>query len=73
VRVQIAVKIYGDDTDTLRGLAEQMRTGLSAVPGLVDLTVEKQVLIPQIVVRIDQRRWPRPGCHRAKRCASCRR
>jgi Cu/Ag efflux pump CusA len=25
VRAQIAVKIFGDDTDTLRGLAEQMR------------------------------------------------
>lgn len=56
VRAQIALKIYGDDTDTLRGLAEQMRTRLATVPGLVDLTVEKQVLIPQITVRIDHRR-----------------
>jgi Cu/Ag efflux pump CusA len=61
VRVQVAVKIYGDGTETLRGLAEQMRTGLSAVPGLVDLTVEKQVLIPQIVVRIDQRQVAQAG------------
>ncbi len=61
VRAQIAVKIFGDDTDTLRGLAEQMRTGLSQVPGLVDLTVEKQVLIPQIVVRIDQRKVAQAG------------
>jgi CzcA family heavy metal efflux pump len=61
VRAQIAVKIYGDDTDTLRGLAEQMRAGLSTVPGLVDLTVEKQVLIPQIVVRIDQRKVAQAG------------
>ena len=61
VRAQIAVKIYGDDTDTLRGLAEQMRAGLSAVPGLVDLTIEKQVLIPQIVVRIDQRKVAQAG------------
>ncbi|MGB4344375.1 MAG: efflux RND transporter permease subunit, partial [Moraxellaceae bacterium] len=56
VRAQIALKIYGDDTDTLRGLAEQMRTRLATVPGLVDLTVEKQVLIPQITVRIDHRK-----------------
>jgi Cu/Ag efflux pump CusA len=61
VRAQIAVKIFGDDTDTLRGLAEQMRAGLSQVPGLVDLTVEKQVLIPQIVVRIDQRKVAQAG------------
>ena len=61
VRAQIAVKIYGDDIDTLRGLAEQMRVGLSGTPGLVDLTVEKQVLIPQITVRLDQRRAAQAG------------
>jgi len=61
VRAQIAVKIYGDDTDTLRGLAEQMRAGLAVVPGLVDLTVEKQVLIPQIAVRLDQRKLAQTG------------
>lgn len=61
VRAQIAVKIYGDDTDTLRGLAEQLRQGLSTVPGLVDLTVEKQVLIPQITVRLDHGRAAQAG------------
>ena len=61
VRAQIALKIYGDDTDTLRGLAEQMRQNLSGIPGLVDLTVEKQVLIPQVVVRLDQQRLAQTG------------
>ncbi len=61
VRAQIALKIYGDDTDTLRGLAEQMRARLSTIPGLVDLTVEKQVLIPQITVRLDQRKLAQTG------------
>ncbi len=61
VRAQIAVKIFGDDTDTLRGLAENMRAQLAGVPGLVDLTVEKQVLIPQITVRLDHRRAAQMG------------
>jgi CzcA family heavy metal efflux pump len=61
VRAQIALKVYGDDTDTLRGLAEQFRSRLSSVPGLVDLTVEKQVLIPQITVRLDHRRAAQAG------------
>lgn len=61
VRAQIAVKIYGDDTDTLRGLAEQMRQNLSRVKGLVDLTVEKQVLIPQVTVRLDPQRLAQTG------------
>jgi Cu/Ag efflux pump CusA len=61
VRAQIAVKIFGDDTDALRGLAEQMRSQLATVPGLVDLSVEKQVLIPQIAVRLDQRKVAQAG------------
>jgi Cu/Ag efflux pump CusA len=61
VRAQVAVKVFGDDTDTLRGLAEQLRQGLSTVPGLVDLTVEKQVLIPQITVRVDHRKAAQAG------------
>jgi HME family heavy-metal exporter len=61
VRAQIAVKIFGDDTDTLRGLAEQMRAQMASVPGLVDLTVEKQVLIPQITVRLDHRKAAQMG------------
>ena len=53
VRAQIAIKIFGDDTDTLRGLAETLRKQVSDIPGLVDLSTEKQVLISQIMVRID--------------------
>jgi CzcA family heavy metal efflux pump len=61
VRAQIALKIYGDDIDTLRGLAERMRVELARVQGLVDLTVEKQVLIPQITVRLDHRKAAQAG------------
>lgn len=53
VRAQVAIKVFGDDADTLRGLAENLRQQLSQVQGLVDLSVEKQVLIPQIIVRLD--------------------
>lgn len=53
VRAEIALKIYGDDLDTLRGLAETMRGELASIPGLVDLQIEKQVLIPQLEIRVD--------------------
>ena len=53
VRAQIAIKIYGDDLDTLRGQAEALRQRLSVLPGIVDLEVEKQVLTPQIKVQVD--------------------
>jgi HME family heavy-metal exporter len=61
VRAQVALKIYGDDVDTLRGLAEDLRTRLQAVPGLVDLSVERQVLIPQVKVRVDYRKAAQHG------------
>jgi HME family heavy-metal exporter len=61
VRAQLALKIFGDDTDALRSIAEQLRASLAAIPGLVDLTVEKQVLIPQITVRLDHRRAAQAG------------
>jgi len=61
VRAQIALKVYGDDVDALRGLGEQLRGRLAHVPGLVDLTVEKQVLVPQIAVRLDHRKAAQAG------------
>ncbi|OWW20722.1 efflux RND transporter permease subunit [Noviherbaspirillum denitrificans] len=61
VRAQIAIKIFGDDLDTLRGLAEGLRGKLSDVPGLVDLSVERQVLIPQVKVRVDYRKAAQYG------------
>jgi HME family heavy-metal exporter len=53
VRAQIALKIFGDDTDTLRSLATDLQTRLAGIPGLVDLQLEKQVRIPQLQVRVD--------------------
>ena len=53
VRSQIAIKIFGDDLDTLRGQADVLRGRLAAIPGIADLEIEKQVLAPQIKVRLD--------------------
>ncbi|NBA23577.1 CusA/CzcA family heavy metal efflux RND transporter [Aeromonas caviae] len=53
VRAQIALKVYGDDLDTLRGQAALLKDQLSEIPGLTDLQVEKQVLIPQLKIRLD--------------------
>jgi len=53
VRSQIAIKIFGEDLDTLRGQADVLRARLATIPGVADLEIEKQVLAPQIKVRID--------------------
>ncbi|MBI1383984.1 MAG: CusA/CzcA family heavy metal efflux RND transporter [Rhizobiales bacterium] len=56
VRAEIAPKIFGEDLDTLRGLAEAMRQKLAAIPGLTDLQVERQVRIPQLDITVDYRK-----------------
>ena len=61
VRAQIALKVYGDDLDVLRGLAAQLRARLAAVPGVTDLQIEKAVLIPQLKVRVDYDKAARFG------------
>lgn len=53
VRSQIAIKIFGDDLDTLRGQADALRGRLAAIPGIADLEIEKQVLAPQIKVSVN--------------------
>jgi HME family heavy-metal exporter len=56
IRAEIAVKIFGDNIDTLRTLANSLAVRLSSIRGLADLQVEKQVRIPQIQIRFDYQR-----------------
>ena len=56
VRAELALKIYGDDLDTLRGLADTLRDRMAAIPGLVDLQVERQVRVPQLQVTLNHER-----------------
>lgn len=61
VRAQIAIKVFGDDLDTLRGQAEALRAALANIPGIADLEVEKQVLTPEIKVLVDYDRAEQYG------------
>ncbi|MEM1059855.1 MAG: efflux RND transporter permease subunit [Verrucomicrobiota bacterium] len=54
VRAQVAVKIFGDDLSVLREKAEEVKSAMARVPGVVDLDVEKQTLIPQVHVRVNR-------------------
>ena len=56
VQAQIVVKIFAEDLTAGRALAEQLREGIADVPGIVDLRVEKQVLVPQLDLRVDYAR-----------------
>ncbi len=54
VRAAIAIKLFGDDLGVLRREAASVAERLASIPGLVDLQVEPQVLVPQVQVRVER-------------------
>jgi CzcA family heavy metal efflux pump len=54
VKAQIGIKIYGEDLDVLRRKAEEMQRAMENVPGVTDLLVEQQVVIPQLRIELNR-------------------
>nr|BFD63258.1 efflux RND transporter permease subunit [Bdellovibrio sp. HM001] len=52
VRAQIAIKVFGPELPTLRAKGAEVYQAIKDVPGLVDLQVEQQVLIPQVKIHL---------------------
>ena len=65
VKAQVAIKLYGDDLNVLRRTAEQIRSAIATVPGIRDLQVEQQSLIPQLRIEADPARLATFGLRRA--------
>jgi Cu/Ag efflux pump CusA len=61
VRAQLAVKVFGTDLPTLRAKAEEVRSLMSSVSGVVDLNVEKLVEIPQVQIKLNREALARYG------------
>jgi HME family heavy-metal exporter len=61
VKAQIGIKLFGEDLDVLRRHAEQARAAISEVPGVRDLLVEQQTLIPQLRIELDRDRLQANG------------
>jgi len=45
-RANIAVKVFGEDLQTLRRLGERVRAAIQDVPGVADLSLEQQMDVP---------------------------
>ncbi len=56
VKAQIGIKVYGDDLDLLRQKAEAIKAEMVLVPGVKDVLVEPQVIIPQLRIELDRDR-----------------
>ncbi len=54
VKAEIGIKLYGDDLDLLRSTADRMKNTISEVPGVTDLMVEPQVIIPQLRIEVNR-------------------
>jgi len=50
-RANIAIKVFGTDLGTMYNLANEIRSKIEGIEGLVDLNVEQLVEIPQIQIR----------------------
>ncbi len=50
-RANIAIKIFGTDLQKMFSLANQIKSNISDIDGLVDVNVEQQVEIPQLQIK----------------------
>jgi Cu/Ag efflux pump CusA len=49
----IVVRVYGPELDQLQGQAQTVRAAIADVEGVADLTVQAQVVVPKVEVRLD--------------------
>jgi HME family heavy-metal exporter len=56
VRAQIVIKLFGEDLDVVRAVAEEVKARVARIDGIADLQVEKQVRVPQLEIVVDHTR-----------------
>jgi HME family heavy-metal exporter len=61
VQAQVAIKIFGEDLTELRMIAGQLQETVKAIPGAVDVNIERQVMVPQLTIRLDRKALQRYG------------
>jgi HME family heavy-metal exporter len=61
LRAPLAVKVFGQDLDTMMKLADELRERLTHVPGLTDVKLETQARVPTLRVRVNQEAARRYG------------
>src|SRR5262249_57824155 len=61
INAQIAVKIFGEDPETLRKLGDQIRDAMSHVNGVEDLAVEQSAGEEHLEIDVDRDRIARYG------------
>lgn len=66
VRAQVAIKIFGNDLADLRMNALKANNLIKEVEGVVDAQIERQVLVPQLQIKINREALKRYGLQAGK-------
>jgi HME family heavy-metal exporter len=61
VRAQVAVKIFGEDLAELRTAAGEIAEIIEKISGAVDVQIERQVLVPQLTIKLNRTALQRYG------------
>ncbi len=66
VQAQVAIKLFGPNLQELRTTAAQIAAVIEEVDGAVDVQVERQTMVPQLLIRIDREALIRYGLQAGK-------
>ncbi|SMF94908.1 cobalt-zinc-cadmium resistance protein CzcA [Methylomagnum ishizawai] len=61
VRGKVVLKIYGGDLEKMRSTLEDAKERLKAVPGIIDLDLYRESLVPQLQLKLDRAALARQG------------
>lgn len=61
VRSDVAVKVFGDDMDTMNNTADKISNVLAKIPGATDVKVEQTTGLPILTIKIDREKTARYG------------
>jgi cobalt-zinc-cadmium resistance protein CzcA len=61
VRADVAVKVFGDDMDTLLAVGEEIEKVLTAIPGAADVRTEQISGLPVLSIQMDRAKMARFG------------
>ena len=61
VRADVAVKVFGDDMDTLLAVGEQIEKVLDTIPGAADVRMEQLTGLPVLSIQMDRAKMARYG------------
>ncbi|MGY6275006.1 efflux RND transporter permease subunit [Methylomonas sp. MgM2] len=61
VRGKVVLKIYGNDLEQMRAALEQAKTRLKEIPGVIELDLYRESIVPQLQIKLDRSALARQG------------